>query len=124
MTEPRSRPVPTPGGSVTCPDDDRAVASLLAIAAEAGTDPVVADAPATSSADRLAALNVLLAPSRIQLDEEEWSTGPSRASRSSPGANQALPPARPVLLSCGWPVCHPGSVPVSGTNTWRTRSLT
>lgn len=53
-------------------DDPPSAASLLAIAAEAGTDPVVATVLAGISADRRDALNVLLAPAGVRLDEDDF----------------------------------------------------
>lgn len=53
-------------------DDPPSAASLLAIAAEAGTDPAVAKALAAISRDRRGALNALLAPAGVQLDEDDF----------------------------------------------------
>lgn len=52
--------------------DPPSVASLLAVAAEAGRDPTAANALATISDDRRAALNALLGPAGVEVDENEF----------------------------------------------------
>ncbi len=53
-------------------NDPPSVASLLAISAEAGSDPAAGKALAAISADRRAALNVLLAPAGVHIDENDF----------------------------------------------------
>lgn len=52
--------------------DPPSVASLLAVAAEAGGNPTAANALATISDDRRAALNALLAPAGVEVDENAF----------------------------------------------------
>ena len=54
-------------------DDPPSAASVLAIAAEAGTAPAASNALAAISQDRRAALNVLLAQTDVRIDEDDFS---------------------------------------------------